>query len=226
MACPLGPTSYSGIVASAATAERAAEAVLLDSSQRSYALCRPPGHHAGPERAGGFCFLNNAALAAVVLRERYSRVAIVDVDLHHGNGTQEIFYQRNDVWTGSIHADPDGFYPFFWGTASETGDGSGEGFNLNVPLAIGADGDAFMAGLETLLEGFDAFNAEAVVIALGLDAHQDDPLAGMTLTTEDFTRVGRRLAQLTQPMVVVQEGGYPTPALGANLSAFLSGLNG
>ncbi|PTY38685.1 acetylpolyamine aminohydrolase [Saccharospirillum sp. MSK14-1] len=226
MACPLGPTSYDGIVASAATAERAAEAVLLDASQRSYALCRPPGHHAGPERAGGFCFLNNAALAASVLRERFARVAIVDVDLHHGNGTQDIFYARNDVWTGSVHADPDGFYPFFWGTAAETGEGAGEGFNRNVPLPVGADGDAFMAGLETLLDGFGKFNAEAVVIALGLDAHQDDPLAGMSLTTADFTRVGKRLAQLTQPMVVVQEGGYPTPALGANLSAFLTGLNG
>lgn len=226
MACPLGPTSHSGIVASAATAERAAEAVLDDASRRSYALCRPPGHHAGPERAGGFCFLNNAAVAASVLREGFARVAILDVDLHHGNGTQEIFYQRNDVWTGSVHADPDAFYPFFWGTAAETGSGAGEGFNCNVPLPVGADGAAFMAGLETLLEDLARFDAEAVVIALGLDAHQDDPLAGMTLTTEDFNTVGRRLAALSQPLVVVQEGGYPTPALGANLSAFLDGLNG
>lgn len=119
MACPIAAGSFHGILASAASAEAAAEAVLGGESA-AYALCRPPGHHAGPERAGGFCFLNNSALAATVLRERFARVAIVDVDLHHGNGTQDIFYARGDVWTGSLHADPADFYPFFWGGADET----------------------------------------------------------------------------------------------------------
>lgn len=120
MACPLSATSFQGALASAATAEAAAQAVL-DGEPVAYALCRPPGHHAGPERAGGFCLMNNSALAATVLRERFAKVAIIDVDLHHGNGTQDIFYARNDVWTGSLHADPSDFYPFFWGGADEEG---------------------------------------------------------------------------------------------------------
>jgi acetoin utilization deacetylase AcuC-like enzyme len=225
MACPIGLHSFEGIFASAASAEMAAEAVL-DGAREAYALCRPPGHHAGPESAGGFCFVNNSALAASILRERFARVAVVDVDLHHGNGTQDIFYRRDDVWTGSVHADPDQFYPFFWGSADERGEDAGAGCNLNVPLPVGSGGDAFMQGLEHLLEAFEAYHAEAVVIALGLDAHKDDPLAGMTLETADFARIAERLARLPQPCVIVQEGGYPTPALGQNLVAFLQAFMG
>ncbi|WP_458524689.1 histone deacetylase family protein [Onishia taeanensis] len=225
MACPIGADSFAGILASAASAEAAAISVC-EGEASAYALCRPPGHHAGPEQAGGFCFLNNSALAATVLRERYSRVAIVDVDLHHGNGTQDIFYARGDVWTGSLHADTDAFYPFFWGGADETGSGEGQGANVNVPLPLGSDGAAFLIALETLLSRLDDFAPEAVVVALGLDAHKDDPLAGLSLETVDFRRVGARLGKLSVPMVLVQEGGYPTDALGANLTAFLKGVRG
>ncbi|SDG58918.1 Acetoin utilization deacetylase AcuC [Onishia taeanensis] len=225
MACPIGANSFAGILASAASAEAAAMSVC-EGEASAYALCRPPGHHAGPERAGGFCFLNNSALAATVLRERHGRVAIVDVDLHHGNGTQDIFYARGDVWTGSVHADTDAFYPFFWGGADETGSGEGLGANVNLPLPLGSNGQVFLDALETLLARLDDFSPEAVVVALGLDAHKDDPLAGLALETEDFRSIGARLSKLSMPMVLVQEGGYPTAALGANLSAFLEGFRG
>lgn len=224
MACPIDADSFAGILASAASAEAAADAVAAGEPS-AYALCRPPGHHAGPDRAGGFCFLNNSALAASVLRERFARVAVIDVDVHHGNGTQDIFYARGDVWTGSIHVDPNDYYPFFWGGEDERGEGEGRGANLNVPLPLGSNGKRFLEGLERLLDGADSFAPEAVVIALGLDAHKDDPLAGMMLETEEFESIGERLAQLTQPIVVVQEGGYPTESLGPNLAAFMRGFH-
>lgn len=223
MACPIGPSSYQGIRASAATAESAADFVKSGHGD-AYALCRPPGHHAGPESAGGFCFINNTALAASVLREKFDRVAILDVDLHHGNGTQDIFYQRGDIWTGSVHADTEAFYPFFWGDSDEHGDGDGMGCNLNVPLPLGSDGTVFKAGLETLITSLTQFQPGAVVVALGLDAHKHDPLAGLSLETADFFDIGTRLAALPYPCVLVQEGGYPTDTLGANLVAFIDGF--
>lgn len=225
MACPIGAGSFRGILASAITAQAAAEALLAGHST-TYALCRPPGHHAGPDRAGGFCFLNNSALAATVLREHFSRVAILDIDLHHGNGTQDIFYDRGDVWTGSLHADPADFYPFFWGGGNEEGIGEGLGSNINLPLPLGSDGAAFLEALEILIRRMEAFRPEAVVIALGLDAHRNDPLAGMALETQDFAAVGRRLGRLAQPTVLIQEGGYPTEHLGNNLAAFMGGFTG
>ena len=222
MACPMIADSFAGILASAASAEAAAEAVLAGDAS-AYALCRPPGHHAGPDRAGGFCFLNNSGLAAEVLRERYARVAILDVDLHHGNGTQDIFYARGDVWTGSLHADPADFYPFFWGGVDEVGEGEGAGVNCNRPLPLGSDGAAFMAALEELIAAMSAFKPDALVVPLGLDAHRDDPLAGLALETEDFFALGRRLAAIDLPTVLIQEGGYPTEHLGHNLAAFMGG---
>lgn len=220
MACPLTAETYKGLIANATAAEAATEAVMAGDGQ-AYALCRPPGHHAGPDRAGGFCFINNSALAAQTLREKYERVAILDVDLHHGNGTQDIFYARGDVWTGSIHADPADFYPFFWGGVDEHGEGEGEGANVNLPLPLGCNGEVFMNGLESLIESMETYRPEAMVIALGLDAHKDDPLAGLALETEDFGRLGERLAKLDFSTVVVQEGGYPTEHLGRNLAAFM-----
>lgn len=223
MACPIIEGSFRGILASAATAQAAAESVA-GGAPCAYALCRPPGHHAGPDRAGGFCFINNSALAATVLREQASRVAILDVDLHHGNGTQDIFYERGDVWTGSLHADTRDFYPFFWGAAEEHGSGPGEGANVNVPLVLGSGIDVFRLGLEQLIERMASYRPEALVVALGLDAHKDDPLAGLQLETQDFITIGRQIGELGLPTVLVQEGGYPTPALSHNLAAFLSGF--
>lgn len=222
MACPLSATSFQGALASASTAVAAVEDVLRGAA-RSYALCRPPGHHAGPDNAGGFCLINNAALAASVLREKVSKVAIIDVDLHHGNGTQDIFYTRRDIWTGSVHVDPTDFYPFFWGGADETGSGEGEGANLNLPLPLGSNGETYLDAVATLIDQLNHFQPEAVVVSLGLDIHKDDPLAGLSVETEEFVALGEQLSALTQPTVVIQEGGYPTEHLSANLTAFMRG---
>ncbi|QEM82202.1 histone deacetylase family protein [Halomonas binhaiensis] len=222
-ACAMNADSFQGILASAATAQAAAES-LNEGEGSAYALCRPPGHHAGPERTGGFCFINNAALAATVLREKVSQVAILDIDLHHGNGTQEIFYDRGDVWTGSLHVNPSDFYPYYWGTEEETGIGPGNRANLNVPLAVGSGLEAFQAGLDKLIDSMASFSPDALVVALGLDTHKDDPQAGMSLETEDFETIGRQIGELGIPTLLVQEGGHPTASLGKNLAAFLNGF--
>jgi acetoin utilization deacetylase AcuC-like enzyme len=188
-------------------------------------LCRPPGHHAGSDLVGGFCYLNNAAIAAQVLRGEHECVAILDVDVHHGNGTQDIFYERDDVLTVSLHADPVRFYPFFWGAADERGRGEGEGFNLNLPLPRGTGGDEYLAALDQALGAIDDFGPGALVVALGLDAFVDDPLAGLGLTTKDFGRVGARIRSLGLPTVLVQEGGYPSDELGENLVAVLGAFS-
>ena len=222
-ACPISPETWSAVRAGAATAVQAADLVLSD-GRPAYALCRPPGHHAFRDMAGGFCFLNNAAAAAQKLRKTLDRIAIVDVDVHHGNGTQDVFYERADVLTVSLHADPIRFYPFFWGYADETGDGEGDGFNLNLPLERGTGDDGFMAALESACGRLDAFGAQALVIALGLDAHESDPFQGLKITTGGFARIAKRLAQLRLPTVLVQEGGYMSDALGGNLISFLDGF--
>ena len=158
------------------------------------------------------------------MRETHSRVAIVDVDLHHGNGTQGIFYRRADVFTVSVHADPIRFYPFFWGYADERGEGPGLGYNLNMPLPRGSADDAFLAALEQGLKSVEAFSPSALVIALGLDAFEGDPFGGLKVSTEGFGRIGERLAQLALPTVIVQEGGYLCESLGENLQSFLRGF--
>ena len=222
-ACPIGPDSWEAIRWSANCAVSAAEAVR-DGAAAAYALCRPPGHHAFADLAGGFCFVNNSAVAALVLRRKHPRVAIVDVDLHHGNGTQGIFYERADVLTVSVHADPIRFYPFFWGHAHERGTGAGLGHNLNLPLPRGSREDAFLEALDRGLEMVTAFAPGAVVVALGLDAFEGDPFGGLSVSTAGFGKIGQRLAGLGLPTVVVQEGGYLCGALGDNLAAFLGGF--
>jgi acetoin utilization deacetylase AcuC-like enzyme len=191
----------------------------------AYALCRPPGHHAFADVAGGFCFINNSAVAAQTLRRQAARVAILDVDLHHGNGTQGIFYARPDVLTVSIHADPVRFYPFFWGHADERGEGAGLGYNLNLPLERKSGDEEFLAALEPAFRRIRAFAPEALVIALGLDAFKGDPFGGLSVTTPGFHRIAEAIGRLGLPMVVVQEGGYLCDALSDNLTAFLTGLN-
>ncbi|GAB4228386.1 MAG: histone deacetylase family protein [Kiloniellaceae bacterium] len=222
-ACPIGPDSWGAIRWSANCAAATAEAVL-NGAAAAYALCRPPGHHAFADLAGGFCFVNNAAVAATTLRRQHARVAIVDVDLHHGNGTQGIFYRRADVLTVSVHADPIRFYPFFWGHAHERGEGPGLGYNLNLPLPRGSEDAAFLEALDRGLETVDAFAPGALVVALGLDAFEGDPFGGLSVSTEGFGRIGARLAGLGLPTAIIQEGGYLCDALGDNLAAFLSGF--
>jgi len=225
-ACPIGAESWESIYWSANTAASAATLVRDGAARAAYALCRPPGHHAFADLAGGFCFVNNAAVAATLLRERHARVAIVDVDLHHGNGTQGIFYRRPDVLTVSIHADPIRFYPFFWGHAHERGEGAGLGYNLNLPLPRGSEDDAFLSALDRGLEQVAAFAPGALVVALGLDAFEGDPFGGLAVSTPGFSEIGRRLAALGLPTAIVQEGGYLCDALGQNLAAFLAGFEG
>ena len=222
-ACPLTADSWPAIQASANTAVHAAE-LVMGGERAAYALCRPPGHHAYADMAGGFCYLNNTAIAAQHLRRQAARVAIVDVDLHHGNGTQGIFYARPDVLTVSIHAEPSAFYPFFWGYEGERGEGPGAGFNLNLPLALGSGDDAFLAALDAGLDAVRKFKPEALVVALGLDAHEGDPLAGLAVSTAGFGAIAKRLAALKLPSVLVQEGGYPSDDLGRNLVSFLAGF--
>ena len=186
-----------------------------------YALARPPGHHATKDMAGGFCYLNNSAIAAQELRGMHKRVAIIDVDVHHGNGTQSIFYDRDDVLTVSLHADPVRFYPFFWGGADEFGATVGEGFNLNLPLVRGTADAEYLVALDRALTKIDEFAPSALVIALGLDAFVGDPFAGLALSTEGFGTIAHRIYALGLPTVLVQEGGYPCEQLGDNLRAFL-----
>ena len=222
-ACPVGPKTWASALASANTAIEAAQNVL-DGIGSVYALCRPPGHHAFADMAGGFCYLNNSAIAAQRLRQGYKRIAILDVDVHHGNGTQGIFYHRDDVFTVSLHADPVRFYPFFWGHRHERGESAGAGFNLNCPLERGTSDEDYLQTLEDALSRIDSFCPEAMVVALGLDAFQGDPLAGLSITTEGFQKIGRAIAALKLPSVLVQEGGYLCRELGENLIAFIDGF--
>lgn len=222
-ACPISAETWEAAWWSAQTAVAGADA-LADGARAVYALCRPPGHHAFADLAGGFCFLNNCAIAAERLRAAGRRPAILDIDVHHGNGTQGIFYARADVLTVSIHADPARFYPFFQGHAQERGEAAGRGANLNLPLARGTGDADYLAALATALGRIAAFGADALVVALGLDAHVDDPFKGLAVTTQGFARIAAAIAGAGLPVLCVQEGGYVSDALGANLSAFLSGL--
>lgn len=222
--CPISADTWNSAYWSAQTAAHAAEMLLSGTENAVYALSRPPGHHAFSDLAGGFCFLNNSAIAAQTLRSAHDRVAILDVDLHHGNGTQGIFYARSDVLTVSIHADPLRFYPFFWGHAGERGEGAGLGYNLNLPLPRHSADDLFLAALDAALERIKAFAPGAVVIALGLDAYEGDPFGGLSVSTAGFSKVGERCASLALPTAIVQEGGYLCDALSNNLAAFLQGF--
>lgn len=222
-ACPVSAGTWAAACASANVAVHAAEAIV-DGERAVYALCRPPGHHAFADMAGGFCYLNNAAIAAERLRRRGQRVAVLDVDVHHGNGTQGVFYARGDVLTISIHADPVRFYPFFWGHAGERGEGAGLGCNLNLPLPRGSGDDPYLQTLERAFTRLRSFGAESLVVALGLDAYEGDPLAGLKITTGGFGRIGAAIGALALPTVLVQEGGYLTDALGDNLASFLEGF--
>lgn len=224
-ACPIGAGTWEGVCWSAWTAIAAADHVR-SGARAAYALARPPGHHAYADQAGGFCFLNNSAIAAQMLRRDHDRVAVLDVDVHHGNGTQGIFYGRDDVLTISLHADPKTYYPFLCGYDHERGQGAGYGYNRNIPLARTTGDDDYMAALDTAIAHLAAFAPTALVLALGLDAYMDDPLHGMALSTAAFERIGKATAAIGLPTVVVQEGGYLCDDLGANLTAFLTGFQG
>ncbi len=221
--CPVTAETFAAARASAATALHGAQLVLKGERQ-VYALCRPPGHHAAADVAAGFCFFNNTALAAESLTRAGKRTAILDIDVHHGNGTEAIFYTRADVLTVSLHVHPKRFYPFFWGYAEEEGEGEGRGFNLNLPLERGTALPAYRTALGAALERIALFNPDVLVLAAGLDIAADDPFHGFAITTPEFEVIGRAIAALQRPMLIVQEGGYPSPSLGNNLASLLTGL--
>jgi acetoin utilization deacetylase AcuC-like enzyme len=220
MSCAIMEGTFAAAYASAQTAIAGAQA-LLAGDNNAFALCRPPGHHAYVDRASGFCYFNNAAIAAEVLRGRYERVAIVDFDTHHGDGTQAIFYRRADVFYGSVHTDPSAYYPHFAGYADEMGAGEGEGANLNLPLAPGSDDEAFVHANERLAAAVCAHEAQALVVSAGWDAHSADPLSKLAVTTAAYPRIGEIWGGLKLPTLIVQEGGYSLAAIAEAAPAFV-----
>ncbi len=221
--CPVGEQTWRSAYWSAQSALAAAAAVK-DGAHEAWALCRPPGHHARADAAGGFCYLNNAAIAAQSLRGRHARVAILDTDMHHGQGVQEIFYGRDDVLYVSIHGDPTNFYPVVAGFEDERGEGAGDGFNVNLPMPHGSPEAVFFERLDDALRVLKRFEPDALVLALGFDIYKDDPQAQVAVTTEGFGRLGAAIGALDLPSVIVQEGGYHLQSLEANARAFFDGF--
>ncbi|KOX60634.1 MULTISPECIES: histone deacetylase family protein [unclassified Methylobacterium] len=221
---PIRAGTWAAVYGSAQCAVAAADSALA--AGHAYALCRPPGHHAYAESAGGFCFLNNSAIAAERMRAATGGpVAILDIDVHHGNGTQGIFYARADVLTVSVHADPSDYFPFFAGYADETGTGAGAGFNRNLPLPPGSGDAPWLEALEAGLAAVAAHRPRALVVALGLDAAADDPIGALAVTRAGFVGAAERIARAGLPTALVQEGGYLCAALPDNLAAFLAAFD-
>ncbi len=218
---PIAEGTWEGAYWSAQTALTALDA-LLAGERSAFAFCRPPGHHCGADYLGGYCYLNNAAIAAEAGVGAGRRVAILDVDYHHGNGTQDIFYARGDILFVSIHADPRTDYPFFWGHADETGEGEGEGANLNLPLPRGTGIADYLPALDRALERVAEHAPDLLVLSFGADTDEGDPISHFRLTTADYAALGRRIASLGAPTLIVMEGGYAVDALGANDAQFLS----
>lgn len=226
-ACPILPGTWGAALASAQVALTAADLVLAG-DDAAYALCRPPGHHAYGDQAGGFCFLNNVAIAAHYIRQNgmgsVGRVAILDVDVHHGNGTQGIFYDRGDVFFCSLHGDPSIFYPYYAGYEDERGVGAGMDCNLNLPLPPGTGDGAYMGALDTALTAINDFAPDYLLVSLGLDAQENDPLGILSITTDGFARMGAAIRGLGMPSLIIQEGGYLCDEMADNLLAFLDGF--
>jgi acetoin utilization deacetylase AcuC-like enzyme len=221
---PIAAGTWQGTYWSAQTALTALAAVLAG-DRAAFALCRPPGHHAGADYLGGYCYLNNAAIAAeAAVAAGKSPVAILDVDYHHGNGTQDIFKARGDVLFVSIHADPRMDYPYFWGHADEAGEGEGTGATLNLPLPRGTALAAYLPALDIALERIGDFAPDLLVVSYGADTFAGDPISHFRLETPDYAIVARRIASLGLPTLVVMEGGYAVDALGANVATFLAGF--
>jgi acetoin utilization deacetylase AcuC-like enzyme len=223
---PLVAGSWAAAKAGADAAVSAA-ALLAQGERGVFCATRPPGHHAGADFMGGYCFLNNAAVAAQALRNQgCERVAVLDVDYHHGNGTQSIFWRRADVLFASIHGDPRTEYPFYLGHADEVGEGEGAGFNLNLPLPARSPAAAWFNALEVACARIGQYRADALVVSLGLDTYGGDPISTFALQPGDFSRLGARLARLALPAVMVLEGGYAAKELGSNAANVLDAFEG
>ncbi|MBC7454074.1 MAG: histone deacetylase family protein [Massilia sp.] len=221
---PLTAGTWIAAKTGADCAVNAAHALRLG-ERGTFALTRPPGHHAGSDFFGGYCFLNNAALAAQhLLDDGAARVGILDIDYHHGNGTQSIFYRRSDVLVASIHADPRTDFPFYLGHLDETGEGDGTGFNMNLPLAPGSSALAWFAALETACIKLASYGPNALVVSLGVDTFGGDPMSRFALISADFLRIGERIAHLGLPTVFVLEGGSAVAEIGINVVNVLEGF--
>jgi acetoin utilization deacetylase AcuC-like enzyme len=220
---PIAPRTWDAAYWAAQTAIAAAESVI-GGEHRTFALCRPPGHHAGADYLGGYSYLSNAAIAAEHAVAAGRRVAILDVDYHHGNGTQDIFYDRADVAFASIHADPATDYPFFWGHADEAGEGAGKGGTLNLPLPRGTDWTGYAPALAQALDWIERREPDLLVVSFGADTYEGDPISHFKLKTSDYAPMARRIASLNLPTLVVMEGGYAIDALGQNVAEFLAGF--
>lgn len=193
----------------------------------AFALCRPPGHHAGSAFMGGYCYINNAAVVAQWFRDQGAgRVSILDVDYHHGNGTQEIFYSRGDVQLLNLHGDPMVEYPYFLGHADEIGEGKGEGFNHNYPMPFGTAFAAWSEALEDACGKVEAYGPDVVVVSLGVDTFEKDPISQFKLRSGDYPRIGQRIARLGRPTLFVMEGGYAVDEIGVNAVGVLTGFEG
>jgi acetoin utilization deacetylase AcuC-like enzyme len=221
----IGPGTWEAARAAVDASLTAAD-LVLEGARGAYACCRPPGHHVTRTVFGGSCYLNNAAIAAQHLREHgVSRVAVLDVDAHHGNGAQAIFWDREDVFTGSVHVDPArGWFPHFLGFANETGGGPGEGANLNVPVTPGSGDGEWLAAVDRLVNAARAHGSEALVVPLGVDAAAGDSQAPLAVSESGFREAGRKLGGLRLPTVLVQEGGYDLTTIGALVLATLEGF--
>ncbi len=227
--CSITAGTWAAVTASAGLALAAADRIAhgVAAGAAAFALCRPPGHHATRDQFGGYCYVNNAALAAQRLRDLgAARVTVLDVDYHHGNGTQDIFWERADVQVVSLHADPRQQFPWFTGFADETGAGSGEGANLNLPLPRGTDGGSWLDALEFAFGAVRAFGPEAVVVSLGVDTAAGDPISDFGLEPDHFRTAGARIGALGLPVAFLLEGGYATADVGGNVVAVLQGVLG
>jgi acetoin utilization deacetylase AcuC-like enzyme len=224
---PITAGTWQAIRASADVALTGAVAIAKGGERAIFSLCRPPGHHAGASFFGGYCYFNNAAIAAQYLRDQgAAKVAILDVDYHHGNGTQEIFYERADVLVLNIHADPSQEYPYFLGHADETGEGAGEDFNVNYPLRWGTEWPAWSDALDQACQRVAAFAPDALVVSLGVDTFVQDPISRFRLETGHFPRIGQRIRRLDLPTLFVMEGGYAVEEIGVNAVGVLEGFAG
>ena len=212
---------------SAQVALTAADAIMKGQAQMMFALCRPPGHHASKDQFGGYCFYNNAAIAAQHMRDQgAAKVAILDVDFHHGNGTQAIFYDRDDVLFLSLHGDPAEAFPYFLGYAKETGLGAGEGYNVNYPMPPKTPYSKWSEALDDALGRIRAFGADSLIVSFGADTFENDPISFFKLTSADFIDMGRRIATLNLPTLTVMEGGYAVSEVGTNTVNLLLGMEG
>lgn len=221
---PIGPHTWESAYWSAQTALSAADAVMTG-ERVAYAVCRPPGHHARRDACGGFCYLNNAAIATQHMLARFPRIAIFDADMHHGQGIQDIFYRRSDVLYISIHGDTTNFYPGVTGFEDEKGEGEGYGYNINLPMPHGSTEEYFFSRVEEAMSAIRLYQPDALVLPLGFDIYKNDIQHKVSVTAEGFQRLGERISRVGLPMLVVQEGGYDLEALPANVQQYFTGLN-